>query len=77
MAAQQNNRQQDNKQPKKPQLGNKPFKMRPITIIYIVLMLIIAWLFFGGSGGATPKVQSPGSVCNPYWRNTTTRVSPW
>ena len=56
MAAQQNNRQQDNKQPKKPQLGNKPFKMRPITIIYIVLMLIIAWLFFGGSGGATPKV---------------------
>ncbi len=34
--------------------GNKPFKMRPMTIIYLVLLVVIGFLFFGGSGSA-PK----------------------
>ena len=34
--------------------GNKPFKMRPMTIIYLVLLVVIGVLFFGGSGSA-PK----------------------
>ena len=49
--AQQNNKQQ----PMQPNnRGNKPFKMRPMTIIYLVLLVVIGFLFFGGSGSA-PK----------------------
>ncbi len=34
--------------------GNKPFKMRPMTIIYLVLLVVIGFLLFGGNGSA-PK----------------------
>ena len=49
--AEQQNRKQMNQQ----QRGNKPFKLKPMTVIYIVLLVIIGYLLFGGSGGSTPK----------------------
>jgi cell division protease FtsH len=50
--AQQNNKQQ----PMQPNnRGNKPFKMRPMTIIYLVLLIVIGFLFFGGGSGSAPK----------------------
>ena len=49
--AQQNNKQQPMQSNNR---GNKPFKMRPMTIIYLVLLVVIGFLFFGGSGSA-PK----------------------
>lgn len=35
--------------------GNKPFKMRPMTIIYIIMLIVIGYLFFGGGSGSAPK----------------------
>ena len=37
------------------QRGNKPFKMRPMTIIYLVLLIVIGFLFFGGGSNSAPK----------------------
>ncbi len=50
MAQQPNNRQPNNQG-----RGNKPKWSRPMYIIYGVLMIVIAWLFFGGSGGSAAK----------------------
>ena len=50
--AQQNN----NQQPMQPNnRGNKPFKLKPITIIYLVLFVVIGVLLFGGGSGSAPK----------------------
>ena len=46
---------QENKQPNTQPHGNKPFKMKPMTIIYIVLLVIIGYLLFGGSNGSALK----------------------
>ena len=50
MAQQQNNKQQN-----MPSRQNKPKWSRPMYIIYGVLMVVIAWLFFGGSGSTASK----------------------
>ena len=50
MAQQQNNKQQN-----MPNRQNKPKWSRPMYIIYGVLMVVIAWLFFGGSGSTASK----------------------
>ena len=47
--------QANNNQPSQPNnRGNKPFKMRPMTIIYLVLLAVIGFLLFGGGSNA-PK----------------------
>ena len=48
---QQNNKQQGGNQGR----GNKPFKLKPMTIIYIVLLVFIGYLVFGGSGSSSIK----------------------
>ena len=48
---QQNNKQQGGDQGR----GNKPFRLKPMTIIYLVLFVIIGFLLFGGGGGSSMK----------------------
>ena len=45
---QQNNKQQGGDQGR----GNKPFRLKPMTIIYIALFVIIGFLLFGGGGSS-------------------------
>lgn len=52
MAQQQNNMQQNGNQGR----GNKPFKVKPMTVVYLVLLVIIGYLLFSGSGGTTAKI---------------------
>ncbi len=47
--------QANNQQPSQPNNhGNKPFRLKPMTIIYIALLVIIGYLLFGG-GNSTMK----------------------
>ena len=35
--------------------GNKPFKIKPMTIVYLVLLIVIGYLLLGGNGSSAPK----------------------
>ena len=49
-------KKQPNKQSANQPRGNKPFKVKPMTVIYIVLLCVIGYFFLGGGNGATQKV---------------------
>ena len=51
MAQQQNNMQQNGNQGR----GSKPFKIKPMTIVYLVLLIVIGYLLLGGNGSSAPK----------------------
>ncbi len=51
MAQQQNNMQPNGNQGR----GNKPFKIKPMTIVYLVLLIVIGYLLLGGNGSSAPK----------------------
>ena len=48
--------QQNRKQPNSQGRGNKPFKIKPMTVIYLALLIIIGYFLLGGGGGASSKV---------------------